>query len=547
MKDPVSREALPGTMEASEILDVHLSAFRSLMEQTRVLCSGTNGNSAAALAQIAADYAWKNPTGQLASPDLERMLAALGRRFLPSSPHPFQAPSPGSPKHILHVLTAAYPVGGHTRFVWRWIQEDVERSHAVVLTGQRGAKVPARLRQAVETARGQIHFLDEQRGGLLRRAALLRHLSSLVDIVILHVHPYDVVPILAFSENRNRPPIVYVNHADHVFSIGLATSDMVAHIRDSGQVTARKRRGIQTDRSTILPIPLGKTQRTHSRAEAKRILGIPESSVVLLSIASASKYEPIGEISFCSAVLPLLERYQQVCLILVGPENGGQWREAVGRFPNRIRIMGIKEDTAVFYEAADIYLDSFPFASLTSLLEAGTYGVPLITFFPYSDAISVLGADDIALENCMLRATTLDEYRAKLGELIEAPARRLSLGRTTQESVTEIHRGVGWKLRLEFLYDQALNATPVFDAGSEVNLGASDELDECLARLQLSSGLSCGVDKIFRSHLGLLPLGMKIEKWRQSKGVRKISFARALSSEWAYARMRSGLRTLLFG
>jgi hypothetical protein len=113
--------------------------------------------------------------------------------------------------------------------------------------------------------------------------------------------------------------------------------------------------------------------------------------------------------------------------------------------------------------------------------------------------------------------------------------------------VTEIHRGVGWKLRLEFLYDQALNATPVFDAGSEVNLGASDELDECLARLQLSSGLSCGVDKIFRSHLGLLPLGMKIEKWRQSKGVRKISFARALSSEWAYARMRSGLRTLLFG
>jgi len=267
----------------------------------------------------------------------------------------------------------------------------------------------------------------------------------------------------------------------------------------------------------------------------------------LLSIADVSKYKAISEISFCSAVLPVLEQYEQACLILVGAESDDQWLEAFKRFPDRIKLMGKQGNTSVFYEAADVYLDSFPFASLTSLLEAGSFGVPLITFFPYPEAASVLGADDIALQDCMLRATTLDDYRGKLGELIESPIHRRSLGQVTQECVTESHSDGGWKRHLELLYDKALNAKPVFDTGSDISLGATDELDELLVRLHLSGGISRGVDKIFRSHLGLLPLGMKFEKWRESKGMRKISFAKALASEWAFARMRHGLRTLLSG
>jgi hypothetical protein len=543
----LSREFMRGTKEVREILEVHRSVFRGLVEQTKILANGDDANTAAAFAQIAADYAWKNPTGLLASPELEQILAGLGRKFFAGGPRIPESSSQIPPKRILHVLTAAYPVGGHTRFVWRWIQQDAERTHSLALTGQRGAKVPEQLQHAVKAVNGKIYFLDEQRGGLLQRAELLRQLSDQADMVMLHVHPYDVLPILVFSEKRGRPPVVYVNHADHVFSIGLATSDIVANIRNSGYVTSRIRRGIQEDRSTILPIPLGDALRTRSRAEAKLRLGIPDRTVMLLSVASASKYKPISEITFYSAVLPVLERHKQAYLVLVGPEVDGQWLEAVRRFPGRVKIMGERKNTSVFYEAADIYLDSFPFASLTSLLEAGSYGVPLITFLQYSDMARVLGADDIALQNCMLQATTLDAYRCKLGELIEDPARRHRLGQLTQDSVVESHKDRGWKSHLELLYNKARDARFASDAGLSVSLGATDELDEGLARLHLSGGISCGLEKIFRSHLGLLPLSMKIKKWRESEGVGKISFTKALSSEWAYARARHGLRTLLFG
>jgi len=538
MKESAPRDALYSPDQVLALLDGHFSTFRSLVEQARALFRENKSNSAAAFAQIAADYAWKNPPGQLASPELEQMLRDLGRKFLPARSTTSQSTSRSTPKRILHVLTTAYPLGGHTRFVWRWIRQDSGRAHSIVLTGQRGAKVPTQLEQAVKTAGGGIHFLDERFGRLFQRAEILRQLSRQSDLVILHVHPYDVLPILAFSEEHRVTPTVYVNHADHVFSIGVATSDIVANIRTSGYVTSFKRRGIQKDRGTVLPIPLGEILRTQSRADAKRILGVPESCVVLLSIASASKYRPISEISFCSAVLPVLERCEQACLMLVGPECDDQWREAVARFPDRIKIMGRQENTATFYEAADIYVDSFPFASLTSLLEAGSYGLPLVTFFPYSNSASVLGADDIALENCMVRATTLEEYRNKLCELVEDPNRRMSLGERTQTYVTASHRGEGWMRHLEHLYNQALRTKPVSGCALDESLDAADELDEWLVRLHQNGGISCSLQEIFKSHLGLLPLGMRLRKWVKLRSLNPKALAAALAPDWVYARVR---------
>jgi len=88
--------------------------------------------TAAAYAQIAAHYAWHNHPGLFASPSLEALLRSLAR-MLPN-------PVPASPRTagVLHVLTTALPVGGHTRLVWQWIRNDPERRHSVVLTGQTG-------------------------------------------------------------------------------------------------------------------------------------------------------------------------------------------------------------------------------------------------------------------------------------------------------------------------------------------------------------------------------------------------------------------------
>ncbi len=207
--------------------------------------------------------------------------------------------------------------------------------------------------------------------------------------------------------------------------------------------------------------------------------------------------------------------------------------------------MGKQQNTSIYYEAADIYLDSFPFASLTSLLEAGSYGSPLITFFPYSDTAGVLGADDLALRDCMVRATTLDQYRARIAELVESSAKREGLGQLTRECVTDCHCGSGWLRHLDHLYAQTLNSRALPEIPTDIHFGLAGEFDELLVRLQQVSGLSRGIHSIYGTHLNLLPLDLKLEKWRGSKGLRKLFLARGLASQWLSPRLRHGLRTLV--
>ena len=52
--------------------------------------------------------------------------------------------------------------------------------------------------------------------------------------------------------------------------------------------------------------------------------------------------------------------------------------------PGRVLVPGAQPDPSVHLDAADIYLDSFPFSSITSMLEAATRDVPIVASRAYS-------------------------------------------------------------------------------------------------------------------------------------------------------------------
>src|SRR5690606_12343399 len=90
----------------------------------------------------------------------------------------------------------------------------------------------------------------------------------------------------------------------------------------------------------------------------------------------------------------------------------------VGLAQNRIIALGERIDTAAYYQAADIYVDSFPFGSTTSLLEAGSCGVPLVGLFPFSERSAILGPGTPALARCLIRVRALHDYHGVLSRLI---------------------------------------------------------------------------------------------------------------------------------
>ena len=427
----------------------HGDLLRLTGRAERELAAG-RPEAAAAWAQIAGQFAWTNHSGVFASPRLEALLFRLSATIATVTR---AAPPRQDPRSVLHVLTQAYATGGSTREVECWAQQDTARTHRVAVTRQGPSELPASLVEALGT--DAIARLDAGPGGLLRRAARLRRLSAEADVVVLHVHPYDVAPVLAFGEGSGAPPVVMVNQADHVFWLGTSVSDAVLHMRESGREVAERRRGIEPERSVICARPLAPRERAESRAEAKRRLGVPEDAVLLVTAAAATKYRPIGGPGFLDLVIPVLERNPGAQLVAAGPAPEGDWAEASERTGGRIRALGRLNDIASLHEAADVYVDSFPFSSLTSLLEAGCLGTPAVTFRGHPDECAVLGGDVPGVDEHIHRPADPAAFAAVLDRLISDADWRLESGERTRLAIAATHLGDGWRADVSAVYARA--------------------------------------------------------------------------------------------
>ena len=315
------------TDAASERIQQNHRAFEACVAQGRAHLDDGDPLQAAVHAGLAANLAtWMHP-GLFASGALEQLAVDIGRSVAPRT-RVGRPPRPrgGEIRDVLHVISRTLSVGGHTRMIWRWMALDEDRRHSVAVTRQGGGPVPPELVAAAAATGGGVTVLNTKRGSLITWANDLHELATHADVVVLHVDPEDVIPMVAFGDRSDLPPVLYLNHADHIFWLGVGISDLVVNLRQSGHLLSIERRGVPHERNAFMPIALGDRPRTISRAEAKRQLGYPEDIVLMLTIARPVKFEyrsDSGE-SYIDAVLPVVQELEQVRLVLVGPSPTGR-------------------------------------------------------------------------------------------------------------------------------------------------------------------------------------------------------------------------------
>lgn len=518
-------------------LDKHYCDFRALVATAYRHVGNGRYDLAATYAQIAARFAWLNHTGLFASYELETLLASVGGRYASIS-RPARATS--APRTVLHVLTQTYQTGGHTQAVRSWLEQDVGRRHRICITRQGLTPVPDYLAAKVNVPADLVR-LDIRPGRLIERAIALRNMAAGCDVVLLHTHPHDVIPLIAFAVATGRPPVVYANHADHAFWLGTGVTDLLMNMRYSGQSFASTRRGVDLSRSVIVPWPLVTPDRRRSREEAKRQLGIEPDSVLLVTAADASKYRPMTSPTFLDLVLPVLERHKDAVLLAAGPALEDAWLDAADRTRGRVRALGRVPDVTPLHEAADVYLDSSPISSLTSLLEAGSFGTPVLTYRSLPETCAVLGADVPAITGHLLAASNSEMFASLLSRAISDPAWRSEIGERTQQAIVSSHTGDGWRAAVADMYRFAASVggpAPLKPITRRV-----EEVDLYMDAVMRLTGYSEGTAGALRDHLSLLPVTRRVleaAKLRRS-GVRPKP--REVVPEWVLPRVARWRRT----
>jgi hypothetical protein len=413
-------------------------AFEALTADARRLCSRGDDVQAAFAVQLAAEYAWRCPFGRLSSPELESILQRLAGRMCPARPGDDDAAGGG----VLHVASRALSVGGHTRIVREWVKADAARTHDLALTDQRGEPVPANLARAIASTGGTVHDLAGSK--LNARAQALRRLAAGHRFCVVHQDPSDVVPSLALTTVPRAWSTVLVDHADHVFWLGTGMADVVAHLRPAAARLAARHRGLCESETTIVPLPMGRPPDRADRWSARERLGIGPDEVLVLSIASEYKFGHATSAHFLDPLEPLLARHEQLRVLIVGPEPLGRWQLAADRRGGRVQAVGPKADVSAYLSAADIYIDSFPFPSFTSVMQAAQLGLPALGRRAAHPDLAYLQLDDVVGGSAVTWVGDDAQLAATVERWVEDPTSRYRAGAAAAEAVRRLPGAEEW-------------------------------------------------------------------------------------------------------
>ena len=281
------------------------------------------------------------------------------------------------PKSVLHVMTQCYEHGGHTRVVERWIDNTKDNYiNSVILLKQNNDSIPELLIKNIKNSKGELIVLDQDMT-LVERALKLREIAMEYEYIVLHTHMEDPTATVAFGTEKFTRPVLFFNHADHMFWIGKTVSDVILDIRTQKSISPKYR---DINDAKLCPIPCDFVEDIfYEKKEARKSLGIDLEEKIILTSGSNFKFMPIGNDSIFDVYEEILSKNSKVKLIVIGKNK--YWNRVYKKFKNRVELY--KEIPYQKYlqyvSAADLVIDSYPMNGETTLIDAVKANVPFLS------------------------------------------------------------------------------------------------------------------------------------------------------------------------
>lgn len=418
--------------------------FFSFIDQAEFTLLSGDFERAALLVKQAADYAYHSHPGFFISPRLELILRKVaitlnGRATTQLPPQHIEK------RNILHVLSQGCAGSSQIKTIERWVRLDSESIHSIIVT-LNSTTIPQWLVDAAIHSGGWYTPIDTENLSLCQKAKVLRDTATMwADLVVLHIHPHDPVAPIAFGV-AGGPPVIFVNHANHAFTIGMSAADIIADQCVVEQRITLPRR--DTNNSFILPIPLEMPQNFQDKKAAKKDLGIGEDRIVFFTNVSPYQLVSCGEYNFLHLIKELVARYPNIEIVIVGSCGIDKQIQHKIQGNKRIRFFELQQDLNKLYSAADVYLDSMPLGSHTAALEAGVLGIPVVGL---ATDFAAPFSGDIAPDIVKTHYSNHKELFTVIDKLVNDEVYRANQGNHIKSALLQ-HHYLGWQAKLNTLY-----------------------------------------------------------------------------------------------
>lgn len=375
-------------------------------------------------------YAWSNFTGYYSNWKLEGLLNHIGDE-LPKLAT-YERVRNGK---VLHIASELYVTGGHTKLLFNWIKNDTTKQHSVVTTRLNTTQLELIANEY------SVHCeLFELNGcNLLEKSFDLKKVAHNFEFIILHTHPDDVIPVLAFSDKKFKTPIIFNNHADHIFWLGNSIIDVLIQIRNVNIELDKKRR--QLFNSFYLPIIIEQNNGVFKSLITKN------DNINILSTGSQYKYKPNEQHNFFESLISIVNKYKTVHAYLAGVSENYEF--ALKFKHDRIHYLGTINNLDYYENIADIYLEGFPISSFTALIQPALKKKYIHLMYKPTDNMIIF---DQKVEHALGYYNSLKDWLLELNKVIEYPDYRKEKQSKQYQYINSEFSIEKWKNQLELIY-----------------------------------------------------------------------------------------------
>lgn len=261
-------------------------------------------------------------------------------------------------------------------------------------------------------------------------AEWMRDMSS--DLVVLFINPNDAIAFTALAGLSFPAQVIFYNHDDQVFWLGLLLIDDVVEYQTGHHELSRVHRTGEAEALVPLPSAIAPVNIDDLHASF-------ESGIVSVSVDNSNKIQPQQGYEYLETIEQILKKYSghQHVLIKDSPES-------IGVYP--VLLTGIRSwsivgrphhDVCPLYRIANAVLDMFRFRGGTVWLVTGGSDFPFVGFnvkeFPF-----IPDADDLR-SSYVYVAGNEEEYVDMTVDLNQSQEKRVDAGKKCWEAFRKRH------------------------------------------------------------------------------------------------------------